>query len=224
MGPGPGMPAAAPSGGTVAYVPGSFAAANNSVTVTLSTSCTGGEWMIINVANFYSHTTAIAVTVSAGVAQTITSAGIQTGSAFAETYYISNCAAGSFTLQAQGNSYGYTVISIASYTGLSAFDFAPAWPVVSQAGTSGSVSCSITTSNTDTIIGQILPNNGGYFDLSATWTVNSGWTLRSAASGYAVPWGDDLSASPGSYTYTGTYSSGSQSTTTQFICMLAAFK
>lgn len=205
--------AAAPS---VSYVADSYAEASSTGTATLSTSCNGGELMVINVENLYHNTTAFTMSISAGTAQTIHDAGNghydSAASYYMQSYYISNCAAGSFTLSAAPNSgTGYTAIAVSRYTGLSTLNVAGAWTSNTFSSTSGSASCSVTTSTSATLIATVIPTSGGYHYVGATWSgQTAGYTMRSGRTGYVLPWADNIGASAGSNTFSINFTGSSQ--------------
>ena len=209
------------------YVTGSYAFASNGPPATLATSCAGGELMAIFVLDNYSAVTAFTVTVSTGTAQTI-----QTGSSFfsspnslhAQSFYIANCAAGSFTLQAAANSYGTPGIAIARYTGLSTEDGSGTWAeTVQSTGTTVTVPCSIATTATDTVIANVFGENGGYFDISATWTISSGYTARSALTGYVQPFADQIGVAAGTQSFTASATGTNQTPPSDYECGMMAF-
>jgi hypothetical protein len=198
------------TGGGAAYVPGSYQGTTQSapsVTSSTITCPSGGAFVLVSFLNSANLAPTGLPSIS-GTAQIIVAAGssqVGTTGLLVQNYKIAACNPGTFTITATASG-AQSALLISAYTGLTTFD---TWgTLTSLALTSGvnSPTCSVTTSQTDTLVGEMVIGGAGYpySFASVTWSsITSAFTTRSAnplTLGYLDA--DDIGAAAGTQNFT----------------------
>ena len=221
MGPGRHRTVSTSGGGSPSYISGSYAVANNTLGssgLTLSITCSGGEFVSISTATFYHNVTGH--TLTSTNSNTVTSAGnfYNPSAAAMQNFYISSCNAGSatLTLTAAGGTTGTNaLIMVSRYTGLTSnsLDISGTPTNVS----SNSPTCAVSANHAGELLVPTLVN---YAQTPTTFSsLASGFNQRSTSSSVDYFYGDNLSSSSGTNTFSAT-----ASVTTTWECMMVAYK